>query len=78
MSNLNQAQQSALDAVEKIMKEHFDSAVFMISTSHETEDKKDVVELTYHGGYAACVGLCELAKLKIVRSELQTNEDEII
>lgn len=61
-NNFTPAQAAAFKQIEDIMREHFDAAVLVVSCTHETQDKSDVIEATFSGGYAAAIGLSDLAK----------------
>jgi len=70
---MTDAQESALKNIEQIAREHFTSSVFIAegdAVGVENPDSVSDVVMTHHGGYAAGIGLCRLAELKVYRQEL--------
>jgi hypothetical protein len=64
---MTEAQTQALDRIEEIMREHFTSGVLVVEGEVEENDKASDIRCTFHGGYAASIGLLELGKLQVWR-----------
>lgn len=68
---MTEAQTQALDRIEEIMREHFSAGVTVVEGEVEGEveenDKASDIRCTFHGGYAASIGLLELGKLQVWR-----------
>jgi hypothetical protein len=62
---MTNAQEDAFTKIEHLMREHFSSAVLVVTGELEGEDKKDVIRCTFNGGYAASIGLLELGKIRL-------------
>ncbi len=62
---MTDAQTQALEAVQKLLGEHFDSAI-VACTYDDTTDSDAVMQdnkyLWYHGGLMTCLGLAEWSK----------------
>lgn len=70
---MTNAQEDALNQIEKIAREHFSASVFIAegdAVNVENPDNKTDVVSTYHGGYSTSVGLCRIAELKIYKTEM--------
>ena len=68
---ISQAQEDALQKIELLMREHFETAVFFASAECQDNHKEEVTLGTYHGGKAATIGLLEMGKLKVYREHLR-------
>lgn len=70
---MTEAQNEAHEQIHKLMVEHFDAAVCIISCEgHNGEQSTDSMKVTHSGGYATAIGLCEIAKNQL----LYTQENE--
>lgn len=64
------AQDAAIKQIREIAREHFDAAVFIlqgeavpdVGLTQEQCDRHVDVQYLYHGGYAASIGLVEMAR----------------
>lgn len=65
------AQTSALDRITEIMREHFDSAVFIFETDAEDDSDPTLAHLSYRtsGTFSSAIGLVEYAKHKMLTDE---------
>lgn len=63
------AQQAVCDQIAELMREHFDSAVFVFEVEAGTDSDPTLQHLSYRtaGGFSAGIGLLEYAKNKMLR-----------
>jgi hypothetical protein len=69
------AQETAFSRIEEIMREHFTSALLVVEGELEENDRASDIRCTYHGGYAASIGLLELGKLQVWRKGKDVSEN---
>lgn len=65
------AQTAAMDQITEIMREHFESAVFIFETDAEDPSDPTLTHLSYRcsGTFSAGLGLVEYAKHKMLKDE---------
>jgi hypothetical protein len=65
------AQQSALDRITEIMREHFDSAVFAFEVEAGTDANPTLQHLSYRtaGSFSAGLGLLEYVKNEMLHDD---------
>lgn len=61
------AQEEAFNKIEDIMREHFESAVFVVS-GETGDDGSNVIRCGWHGGYATAIGLLNLGDFEVKKS----------
>lgn len=71
---MTDAQQDALDKIKVIMREHFDAGVVMVTCGSERDDISDI-QGTWHGGFAAAIGLTHLAHDYMEREDAKLREE---
>lgn len=64
---MTEAQTQALARIEEIMREHFSAGIIVVAGEVAESDTSEDIRCTYHGGYAASIGLLELGKLQVWR-----------
>lgn len=67
---MTHAQQTALDQITELMREHFDSAIIVVEVDAGTDSDPTLQHLSYRvaGGFASSLGLIEYAKDKILHA----------
>jgi hypothetical protein len=63
------AQEEAFNHCEEIMREHFSAAVLIVEGEIPGSDTSAEIRCTFHGGFAASVGLLEIGKLNVWREK---------
>lgn len=53
------AQEQAIEKIQDLVREHFDSGLILV----ESEDERDI---QWHGGFSAAIGNCEIAKRRLL------------
>lgn len=68
---MTDAQHSALDRISEIMREHFDSAVFIFEVDAGTDEDPTLRQLSYatSGSYSSSLGLVVHAKDRMLHGE---------
>ena len=66
------AQEEAFTKCEEIMREHFASAVLVVEGETD-KDTQSEIRCTYHGGYAASVGLLRIGELNVWKNYKDSN-----
>lgn len=68
---MSDAQTAAMDQITEIMREHFESAVFIFETDADDKSDPTLCHLSYRcsGTFSACLGLVEYAKHKMLKDE---------
>jgi hypothetical protein len=62
------AQQTVLEKITKLMREHYDSAVFIFEVEAGTDNDPTLQHLSYRtaGSFSSAIGLCEYCKDKML------------
>ena len=68
---MTDAQTAAMDQITEIMREHFESAVFIFETDGNDPDDPTLTNLSYRcsGTFSAGLGLVEYAKHKMLTDD---------
>lgn len=62
------AQEDALNKLQDIVREHFDSGIIIV----ESDDTR---EMFWHGGISNAIGQCEVAKIRLIQRIQTENEN---
>lgn len=68
---MTSAQTSAMDQITEIMREHFESAVFIFETDADDRNDPTLFHLSYRtaGTFSSALGLVRYAEHKMLRDE---------
>lgn len=69
MDQFTDAQKDACARISEIMREHFDTGVFVVTAFGDNNKDTDVSQIGWHGGFSSVLGNLNLGLLRINASE---------
>lgn len=70
------AQQETLDQIKKLMREHFETAIFIYETEDENNATTSELEYSGVGSFASSIGLVRVAEAKMMSAIHNPPEEE--
>lgn len=71
---MTEAQEQAFVKIEEIMREHFNSGVFVVAGDMPAEENTEIIRCGWHGGAATAVGMFAVGQRKAMHDVLDEDD----